>query len=188
MASSSFVDYYEALQVSYSADLDTIHRIYRILAQRYHPDHLETGNAELFRGLTEAYHVLGDAERRAAYDVAYRAARRVHWQVFDQSTSFQGVDAERRKREGVLSLLYRKRVMEPDQPYMTIKDMEDVLGIPREHLEFSLWFLREGQLVHRNDNGRLSITLKGAAEAENMVDRKSESTPFPMLSSATRVA
>src|SRR6185437_7658177 len=129
-----FVDYYETLQVSHSADLDTIHRIYRILAQRFHPDNQETGNSETFRQLTEAYQALGDPEKRAAYDVRYREARRVHWQVFDQSTAFQGVDAERRKREGVLSLLYRKRVMQPEQPAMNLKELEDVLGVPKEHM------------------------------------------------------
>lgn len=182
-----FVDYYEALQVSYSADLDTIHRIYRILAQRVHPDNRETGNSESFRALTEAYQTLGDAEKRAAYDVRYREARRVHWQVFDQSTAFQGAEAERRKREGVLSLLYRKRVLQPEQPAMNLRDFEDLLGVPKEHLEFPLWFLRESQSVQRGDSGRYSITLKGAAEAEAMMDRK-EAVPAARIASASRVA
>jgi DnaJ-class molecular chaperone len=31
-------DHYDTLQVSANADLDTIHRVYRMLAQRFHPD------------------------------------------------------------------------------------------------------------------------------------------------------
>jgi curved DNA-binding protein len=36
-------DYYEVLQVSTSADPDTITRVYRLLAQRFHPDNQKTG-------------------------------------------------------------------------------------------------------------------------------------------------
>ncbi len=42
-------DHYDTLQVSNKADPDTIHRVFRILAQRYHPDNLHTGSAEMFR-------------------------------------------------------------------------------------------------------------------------------------------
>ncbi len=86
MEPNYFVDYYEALQISPNADADTIHRIYRILAQRYHPDNQQTGNLELFRTLTEAYRALADPEKRAAYDVQHREARRLTWKIFDQST------------------------------------------------------------------------------------------------------
>ncbi len=134
MQTSHFVDHYEALQVSHNADADTIHRIYRILAQRFHPDNQETGSGEMFRTLTEAYHVLADPERRAAYDVEHREARCLTWKIFDQSTSAQGVEAERRKREGVLSLLYRKRVSQPEQAAMGLKELEEILGVPKEHL------------------------------------------------------
>lgn len=47
-----------------NADLDTIHRVYRILAQRFHPDNRETGS-ETFRALNEACQILGDPEKRA---------------------------------------------------------------------------------------------------------------------------
>src|SRR5262249_36748716 len=62
-------DYYEVLQISPNADPDTIHRVYRLLAQRFHPDNQATGDADRFRLLSDAYHVLGDPERRARYDV-----------------------------------------------------------------------------------------------------------------------
>lgn len=184
MQPSHFVDHYEALQVSHNADADTIHRIYRILAQRFHPDNQETGNGDVFRALTEAYHVLADPEKRAAYDVHHRESRCIAWKVFDQSTAAQGVDAERRKREGVLCLLYRKRVLQPDQAAMNLKELEELLGVPKEHLEFTLWFLKENQQVQRTDNGRYAITLKGVEAAETVLERR----PIPMLASASRVA
>ena len=43
------IDYYEFLQISPHADVDTIHRVYRYLAARLHPDNPESGDAEMFR-------------------------------------------------------------------------------------------------------------------------------------------
>ena len=161
-----FVDHYEALQISPNADSETINRVYRIQAQRFHPDNPETGDPVAFRALTEAYQQLGDPQKRAAYDVEHRAARRLTWRIFDQTASAQGIEAEKRKRQGVVSLLYRKRLMEPESPTMNLREFEELLGVPKEHLEFTLWFLKESQMVTRTDNGRYSITLKGVEEAE----------------------
>src|SRR5580704_4322247 len=59
------LDYYEIMQLSPNADTETIHRVYRLLAQRYHPDNAGTGNSELFVQLTDAFQTLSDPERRA---------------------------------------------------------------------------------------------------------------------------
>jgi curved DNA-binding protein CbpA len=61
-------DYYEFLQISPHANLDTIHRVYRFLAARFHPDNPESGDPELFRNVRTAYEVLSDPKRRAEYD------------------------------------------------------------------------------------------------------------------------
>ncbi len=52
--STSDCDYYERLQISANAEPDTIHRVYRLLAPRFHPDNLETGDESRFRSITEA--------------------------------------------------------------------------------------------------------------------------------------
>src|ERR1035438_7121577 len=49
-----FVDYYEALQISPNADQETVHRVYRVQAQRFHPDNQETGHAPTFRLIADA--------------------------------------------------------------------------------------------------------------------------------------
>lgn len=182
MDSGAFFDHYETLQISANAESDTVHRVYRILAQRYHPDNQETGDTDTFRQVTEAYNVLSDPERRAAYDVKHREVRRLTWRIFDQTNATQGVDSEKAKRKGILALLYRKRIGQPDQPSMSLKEFEDLLGVPKEHLEFTLWYLKEGQFVVRSDNGRHAITLKGVDLAESMTERRSE--PLAMLATA----
>lgn len=63
-------DYYETLGISKGASDDEIKRAYRKLAKQYHPDN-NPGNAESedkFKEVGEAYQVLSDKEKRAAYD------------------------------------------------------------------------------------------------------------------------
>ena len=42
--SAEFIDYYEILEISPNANSGTIERMFRYLAQRYHPDNPETGD------------------------------------------------------------------------------------------------------------------------------------------------
>jgi curved DNA-binding protein len=64
-----YKDYYETLGVARGAEADVIKRAYRKLARKYHPDVSKEKNAEnKFKEVSEAYEVLRDAEKRAAYD------------------------------------------------------------------------------------------------------------------------
>ena len=163
---AALADYYEILQLGRNADTDTIHRVYRMLAQRYHPDNTDSGNAERFRQVLEAYRVLSDPEQRAAYDATHQDTQRARWRIFDQNTAIDEFEAEKAKRKGVLALLYRKRVTCPRDATMSVQEIEDLLAVPREHLEFTFWLLRENNWVARSDNNKFSITVQGVDQLE----------------------
>src|SRR5579871_6679617 len=62
-------DYYEILGVARTASEEEIKKSFRRLARQYHPDvNKEKGAEERFKEINEAYEVLGDAQKRQAYD------------------------------------------------------------------------------------------------------------------------
>ena len=64
-----YKDYYNIMGLSRNANEDEIKRAYRKLARKYHPDVSKEQNAEAkFKELGEAYEVLKDPQKRAAYD------------------------------------------------------------------------------------------------------------------------
>ncbi len=60
-------NYYDLLGVSKSASADDIKKAFRTKAHQFHPDK-QSGDAEKFKAINEAYQVLGDAEKRQQYD------------------------------------------------------------------------------------------------------------------------
>jgi len=161
------LDCYEIMQLSPKATADTIHRVHRILAQRYHPDTPDTGNAEMFIQVTAAARILSDPERRAKFDARYHATRQLHWKIFDQAEAALGPQAERVKRRGILGLLYAKAAHDIERAGMTAIEFEEILGCPREHLQAALWYLKGKGFIQRSDNGRFTITVAGFDEMES---------------------
>jgi len=157
------VDYYEVLQVSTGAEPETINRVYRILAQRYHPDNQATGDEDRFREITDAYNVLSDPERRARYDVAHQQRRQERWRLVAAGAEAENdFEVEQAYRLTVLEVLYTRRRIEPDKPGIFTMELEQLIGRPREHLEFTVWFLMQKRYIVRDDNSNLQLTVEGA--------------------------
>ncbi len=161
-------DYYEILQVSATADPETIHRVYRLLAQRFHPDNRETGNATRFRAISEAYNVLSNPEERARYDIVHTQQQKGRWKLVSTGTHAENdFEVEQMIRLTVLEVLYTKRRMEPREPAIYATDLEEMIGRAREQLEFTLWYLGQRKYVTRDDNSRLIITADGVDHLES---------------------
>lgn len=167
---SKIEDYYEILQISPNAEPETIHRVYRMLAQRFHPDNGESGNENRFRQVVEAYRVLSDAEERARYDVAHATLRQERWRLISGNAQAENeFDAEQLIRLVILELLYTRRRTELESPGLSLLDLEALTGRAREHLEFTVWFLTQRKLVTRSDGSVLVITADGVEYLEKHV-------------------
>ena len=107
-------DYYALLGLDTGATKADIKRNYRTLAIKYHPDkNGDDSSAEKFIAITEAYDVLGDKKRRAAYDL-YR------WQALKQKkeraedtftvvpTYYESPRARRKKKQVKRSIQFHK--------------------------------------------------------------------------------
>lgn len=161
MSSDDRMDHYQTLQVSTRADLDTIDRVFRHLAKRFHPDNAETGDPERFGQIVTAFRTLSDPEKRAAYDARYGRLQEEHWQIFDQSSSTNNVEADRRIRLGILTILYQARRRDIRNPGVGIIELERILDCPRDHMEFHIWYLKEKGWINRLDTGHLAVTVSG---------------------------
>jgi DnaJ domain/PilZ domain len=163
----TFIDYYELLQISPNAEPETIHRVFRILAARYHPDNKETGNNDRFLLLTKGYAVLSDPAKRASYDQHHRDRRAQPLPVFGLKEFADGLEGEVNRRLGILSLLYNRRRANPEIPGISVLELETVMSFPREHLEFAIWFLREKQYIRPGDHSDYVISATGVEYLES---------------------
>jgi hypothetical protein len=167
------VDYYEFLQISPNADVDTIHRVYRFLAARFHPDNPETGDPEQFKLLKTAYDVLADRVRRAEYDMT----RRRHAQEpYSKTVDFMdNLDGEQNRRLAVLAVLYHRRRSNTNMAEVSLAEIEERMGFPRDYLDFTLWYLQKKGYIAKADNAQYTLTAEGVDFVEK------ERVDFPTL-------
>jgi len=163
MTATQLVDFYETLQLSPRADRDTIERVFRHLAKRYHPDNRDSGDADTFSGIVEAYRVLTDPEERARYDIAYERVKAAQWRIFDQETTHSEVVSDARIRNAILALTYAARRNDNANPGVGSLELERTLGCPESLMAFHLWYLREQGLIQRDHSGRFAITAAGVS-------------------------
>jgi curved DNA-binding protein len=160
-------DYYEFLQISPNAEPDTIHRVYRFLAVRLHPDNPKTGDAEKFFLLKQAYDVLSNPPRRAAYDAACRKETPQPVPLSTVIDFMDSMEGELNRRLAVLALLYIQRRTNPYTPEVSLQEVEMRMGFPRDYLDFTTWYLRQKGYITRADNSDFTITGEGVDFVES---------------------
>lgn len=160
-------DYYELLQISPFAGSETIHRIYRYLAARYHPDNPETGDAEMFHRVKTAYDVLSNVDRRAKYD-ATRTVGEVKVTPLSTAIDFMDdVEGETNRRLALLAVLYTRRRSSPRYPEVSLMEIEAYLGFPRDYLDFTTWYLVRKGFINQADNSDFTLTVAGVDFVES---------------------
>jgi curved DNA-binding protein CbpA len=165
-------DHYETLEISPNANADTIERVFRYLAQRYHPDHPTTGNARKFSDIVKAYEGLRHPEKRAQYDVNYKRHLEYSSKLVEEASDNEGLESDAVIQEKLLSILYVKRRRNMQEPGLGNLELERLTNCPREHLEFHLWYLKENGWISRLENGLLTITANGVDKAAMFIENR----------------
>jgi len=161
------IDYYEFLQISPNADAETIHRVYRYLAGRLHPDNPESGDSEMFRMLKAAYDTLSNPSRRAEYDAACRRDAKEEPPLSNSIDFLDSMEGEQNRRIALLAVLYYKRRSNPRFPEVSLAEIERRMGFPRDYLDFTTWYLTKKGYVTRADNSDFSLTAEGVDYIES---------------------
>jgi curved DNA-binding protein CbpA len=162
-----FIDHYEILEISPNANSETIERIFRYLAMRYHPDNQDTGDQSRFSEIVEAHNTLKDPVKRAQYDIQYNDHLNLRRELTEEASNTKGIERDVVIQAKLLSLLYVKRRQDINNPGIGDTELERLSGCPREHLEFHLWYLKAKGLIGRIENGTFAITVEGIDRANS---------------------
>jgi curved DNA-binding protein CbpA len=172
VGTSDFIDFYEILEISPNANSDTIDRVFRYLAQRYHPDNPDSGDRARFDVVMEAHDTLKDGGKRAQYDVQHKSYSGVRWKLANEANYSKGMDRDAEMQSRLLSILYVKRRRNVSDPGIGNFELERLLSCPAEHLEFHIWYLREKGWIQRTESGTLAITVAGVDRANSEHNRE----------------
>jgi len=162
-----FIDYYEVLEVSPNANSETLERVFRYFAMRYHPDNQDTGDEARFSEIVEAHNTLKDPVKRAQYDIQYRDHAGLRRELTEQANNTKGIERDVVIQAKLLSLLYVKRRQDVTNPGIGDVELERLSGCPREHLEFHLWYMKAKGWIARIENGTIAITVDGVDRANS---------------------
>jgi hypothetical protein len=157
----SFTNWYEVMGVPPNASNDDLVRVLHMLEARFHPDNKETGDENRLLKVKQAFEVLSDPDRRRELDRQVREHSQDPLPIFLSRDFAEGVHGEVNRRLGILCLLYNQRKANPSAPSLSVLQLEAMMSIPREHLDFTTWYLKQKRLVTPDDRSSLTITCDG---------------------------
>lgn len=147
-------DYHQLLRAGVAGDARIVDQLYRALAFRYHPDNQESGNAEIFLRIGEAYRIL-----------SVSPPPRPEVRIARQSPGLagpKGIQGHEEMRIAVLNLLYQRRLDDYLNASVSTRDIESLSGFPVDEIGFILWYLREKGAVALCDySSDYAITAAG---------------------------
>ena len=182
---TDFINHYESLEVSPSASFETVERVFRYLAKRYHPDASENGDIQKFTQIADAYEVLGDPAKRASFDAELNKQRVSEVEIVEGAGTVGDDTADRHR---LLSLFYAQRRRSIKNPGLGLNTVEQLMGIPVEVLDFHVWFFREKGWIQREEGGAISITAEGVDKLEASAELQEERNRLRITNAAQQSA
>lgn len=171
-ASRPTEDYYAVLQVAPGCDAEVLEKAYRHLAQRFHPDHSATADVEKFTEITQAYSVLRNPEKRAAYDKLHG------YDTVVSPNPYSGMEtpplddrealADAEVHEKILNVLYKRRREHAGNPGVGPFAVQEIADCSYEEFEFHSWYLKSKGYIETTEEGTIAITVEGVDHVISM--------------------
>lgn len=130
------------------------------------PNHIVGVKGQLIKGRTDSVVPYGRARARVVDCRPISGGGYTVGLTFLAGETATDKADEKTRRRGILELLYTVRRSRPSRAAMSIQELQEMLGGPREHLEFNLWYLQENDLIACSANAHYSITAKGVDQTE----------------------
>jgi curved DNA-binding protein CbpA len=174
-------DAYEILQLSPNAHPAMVTRAFRLLAAMYHPDNDHTGDRASFESVVEAYRLLSDPVRRAAYDRERLVSP--HPGADPGARAADGARrhpmSERRLRTLILTALYNTRRNSLGKPGLSLWVLTELTDSTLDEVQFSVWYLRGKKLIESDSDDGVAISVAGVDYIEQNEQLMSDLLSLP---------
>lgn len=166
MENGSFIDYYEFLMISPTADRQMVEWAARLMLARYDPQKSKTPDEKKCELVKEAFRTLADPKKRAAYDSELAKQKPTVTIDVKAEITVQDVIEANRLRQAIMLVLYQAVLRKTRDPDVGRTDLARQVGVGAQDLEFGLWFLREKDWITATQAGSYAITVTGAEWVE----------------------
>lgn len=157
----TYQDHYSVLGVQPQSTPDDIRLAYNRLSAKYHPTNRETRDQEKYKAVILAYEVLSDPARRSEFDGPRETKKQEDSLEFQSDEFFESIRTENARRMALLCLLYDRRRTRPSVPGVSIREIERTMSVTTEQMFFSIWYLKQRNLVISDDKSNMQITVDG---------------------------
>jgi curved DNA-binding protein len=143
----------------------------------YHPDNGESGDRDEFERVVQAYRLLSDPVRRAAYDRDRSIGPDASPRARDGGALKPAT--ERRLRSLILTTLYDTRRNAFEKPGLTMWLLAQITESSLDEVRFSLWYLRGKKLIEIDHDDCVAITVAGVDAVEEEAASSGGLPPLP---------
>jgi hypothetical protein len=195
-AAGKFQDHYVILGVEPNADSEMIQAAYSRLATKFHPTKGEAPDQVKFDAVNQAYEVLADPGLRAAFDQVKGIDRDAGNPKFSGADFFLALERGAALRSAIMCILYDRRRLKALRPSLALRQLEGMLSVSLDDMNFALWYLKQRSLVANDDKSSMAITVDGMDFLEKNMPTveqvvmfiKPEALLYPATAGATSAA
>ncbi|MCX6623218.1 MAG: J domain-containing protein [Acidobacteria bacterium] len=156
-----FQDHYAVLGIDPRATSETIQETYTKLAAKHHPSSADQPDKEKFDAINLAYEVLSDLALRVEFDRLKGLDPEEGGPKFSGLGFFDSLGRETDLRSALLCVLYDRRRSKPFTPSLSLRQLEGILDAKSDELNFTIWYLKQRNLVLSDDKSALQVTVDG---------------------------